>query len=177
MLKDCPDCVTDWHRALYWTAGAMPLQTEFLNPGPLGDGVINLELLGTTRGNPAEDEVPTYRFAISLALTGEEVGGINFRVGLNATILCLRGQVGFVIDQAHQGNGFARRACALLLPFAQRHGLSELWITCDPDNIASRRTIEAVGAELVEVVHVPSGTRFYDEGSRQKCRYRIGLVE
>ena len=155
----------------------MTLQTEFLNPGPLGDGVINLELRETTGGSPEEDEVPTYRFVISLAATGEEVGGINLRVGLNTTILRLRGQVGFMIDQAHRGKKLARRACALLLPFAQRHGLSELWITCDPDNIASRRTIEAVGAELVEIVHVPSGTRFHDEGSRQKCRYRIGLVE
>ena len=155
----------------------MARQPEFLNPGPLGDGLINLDLRETIRGNPEKDEVPTYRFAISLALTGEEVGGINFRVGLNATILRLRGQVGFTIDQAHRGKKLARRACALLLPFAQRHDLRELWITCDPDNIASRKTIEAVGAELVEIVHVPSGTRFHDEGSRQKCRYRIELVK
>jgi tagatose 1,6-diphosphate aldolase len=41
------------------------------------------------------------------------------------------------------------------VPLAVRHGLSELWITCNPDNIASRRTCEAAGAELVEVVDLP----------------------
>ena len=36
----------------------------------------------------------------------------------------------------------------LLLPLARRHGLQTVWITCNPDNWASRRTCELAGAEL-----------------------------
>ncbi|HYO94321.1 MAG TPA: GNAT family N-acetyltransferase [Polyangiaceae bacterium] len=152
------------------------MAVELLAPGLLADDVIRLALRETTQGEAENDEVPAYRFAVLLVASGECVGGISLRVGCNSTILQLRGQVGFTVYPQHRGNGFARRACALLLPFARRHALRELWITCDPENAASRRTLEALGAELMDVVEVPSDTRFYAEGSRQKCRYRLELA-
>jgi tagatose 1,6-diphosphate aldolase len=63
----------------------------------------------------------------------------------------------------------------LLLPLARRHGLEILWITCDPDNIASRRTCELAGLELVEIVDVPEHMDMYQRGERRKCRYRLYL--
>jgi len=45
-------------------------------------------------------------------------------------------------------------------------------ITCDPDNWASRRTIERLGAELVDEVAVPADDPHYQRGSRTKKRYR-----
>ena len=53
--------------------------------------------------------------------------------------------------------------------------MSELWITCNPDNIASRRTCERLGAEMKGVIDVPPGHILYARGERQKCRYRIAL--
>jgi predicted acetyltransferase len=50
-----------------------------------------------------------------------------------------------------------------------------VWITCDPDNIASRKTCELAGARLVEIVDLPEDTDMYREGMRQKCRYRIDV--
>jgi tagatose 1,6-diphosphate aldolase len=63
----------------------------------------------------------------------------------------------------------------MLLPLARAHGLTTLWITCNPDNIASRRTCERIGARLVEVVDVPEGTPLYRRGERQKCRYCLEM--
>jgi hypothetical protein len=45
----------------------------------------------------------------------------------------------------YHGNHFAGRALRLLGSLARRHGRSELWITCNPENIASRRTCEFAG--------------------------------
>jgi hypothetical protein len=48
-------------------------------------------------------------------------------------------------------------------------------IDVHPDNIASRRTFELAGAKFVEIVDLPEDTDMYQEGERQKCRYRIDL--
>jgi tagatose 1,6-diphosphate aldolase len=63
----------------------------------------------------------------------------------------------------------------LLLPLAKRHGLSPLWLTCNPDNVASRKSCELAGAELVETVALPRDEEMYEHGDRAKCRYRIVL--
>jgi RimJ/RimL family protein N-acetyltransferase len=63
----------------------------------------------------------------------------------------------------------------LLLPFARRHGLKTIWITCNPNNWPSRRTCERLGATLVEIVPLPPDNDQYIAGEREKCRYRIEL--
>jgi tagatose 1,6-diphosphate aldolase len=62
------------------------------------------------------------------------------------------------------------------MPLARRHGINPLWITCNPDNHASRRTCERLGATLVEIVPVPVGHTLYQRGEREKCRYRVDLA-
>jgi hypothetical protein len=51
------------------------------------------------------------------------------------------------------------------------------WITCNLDNIASRKTCELAGARLVEIVDLSEDTDMYRKGERQKCRYRIDVQE
>jgi tagatose 1,6-diphosphate aldolase len=47
-----------------------------------------------------------------------------------------------------------------------------VWITCNPDNWASRRTCERLGCQLVDIVELPEHIDMYQDGERQKCRYR-----
>jgi tagatose 1,6-diphosphate aldolase len=61
----------------------------------------------------------------------------------------------------------------LLLPAARRLGLDPVWITCDPENAASRRTLEIAGAEFVEIVDVPEDCVIFKGGHPRKCRYRL----
>jgi tagatose 1,6-diphosphate aldolase len=63
----------------------------------------------------------------------------------------------------------------LLFPFARRHGFKTIYITCNPDNRASRRTCERLGATLVEIIKLPPDNDMYQDGEREKCRYRINL--
>ena len=53
--------------------------------------------------------------------------------------------------------------------------MSRLWITCNPDNLASRRTCERLGAKLVETVPIPKTHTFYQRGERAKCRFLLEL--
>jgi predicted acetyltransferase len=109
------------------------------------------------------------------AEAGSLAGEISFRVGDTEHLRVYGGNVGYVVQPEYRGRHFAARALRLIMPLARRHGLSELWITCNPENIASRRTCEYAGAEFVEIVDLPPHLDMYQRGDRRKCRYRLDL--
>jgi predicted acetyltransferase len=69
-----------------------------------------------------------------------------------------------------QGRGNAKLALKLMLEHARAEGLEYVEITTDPDNIASRRVIEANGGILVERFRKP-----VQYGEQDGLRYRITL--
>ena len=91
--------------------------------------------------------------------TGEEMGNIDLRVGLTEKLRMLGGHIGYEVYEPYRGRRYATRSCRLLLPFARQLGINPVVITCDPQNIASVRTIEALGAKLVKThdVEIESG--------------------
>jgi predicted acetyltransferase len=148
---------------------------EFHDPGELVDGDLELVLAGTYPGDPARGYVPAYRFKMRLAGHDEDAGSIELRVGNTRHLAMYAGHIGYAVEPRHRGHHCAARACRLLLPLARSHGLRTLWITCNPDNLASRRTCELAGAEYVETVDLPAENEMYRRGERQKCRYRLQL--
>ena len=63
------------------------------------------------------------------------------------------------------------RACELLRPLMEAAGKDSVVITCDPDNLPSRRTCEGLGCELERIVNVPAFISDRWEISPVKCRY------
>lgn len=118
--------------------------------------------------------VPTYFFQMRSQLSGEELGKINLRVGSTAHIELYAGHIGYGVHPQFRGHRYAARSLLLLLPLTRRMGIDPVWITCDPENRASRRSLEIAGAEFVEIVDVPGecGIRKYG-GKLRKCRYRL----
>ncbi|MBN2002344.1 MAG: GNAT family N-acetyltransferase [Anaerolineae bacterium] len=112
-----------------------------------------------------------------MTLVGQDVdaGAIHLRVGGARHIVMYAGHIAYHVTPEYRGHHYASRACRLLLPLARLHGLNPLWITCNPDNFASRRTCELAGAQFVEIVYLPEDTDMYQEGERQKCRYRLDV--
>jgi tagatose 1,6-diphosphate aldolase len=102
-------------------------------------------------------------------------GGISLRAQTTRAIEMYYGHVGYRVYPFARGHHYAERACRLLLPLARQHGIQPLWITCNPDNFASRRTCERLGAALVEIVPVPPRDPLYLRGDHEKCRYRLDL--
>jgi len=119
--------------------------------------------------------VATYFFRMVHARTREELGRINLRVSSTAHIERYAGHVGFAVHEVHRGHRYAARSVSLLVPIAKELGFTVLWITCDPENAASRRTLELVGAEFIETVDVPSDCIIFQNGHLRKCRYRLEL--
>ena len=148
---------------------------KFYDTGKLIDDDLELVLTHQIPGNPVANLVPVYHFEMQWVQNGQAIGSIDLRVGNTDDVVLYAGHIGYGVEEAHRGHRYAARSCRLLFPLALRHGLTALWITCNPDNAASARTCELAGAELVEVVDLPPDTDMYQMGERQKCRYRIIL--
>jgi predicted acetyltransferase len=106
----------------------------------------------------------------------EDLGNINLRVSSNLHIEPYAGPVGYTVHPAHRGHKYAARSLRLLIPFARELRLDPLWITCDPENLAFRRSCEVAGAKFVEIVDVPESCIIHRSGHKQKCRYRLELA-
>jgi tagatose 1,6-diphosphate aldolase len=150
-----------------------PGEFRFLDPGDLTDGELRLVLQERFPGDPSRNYVPEYRFRMVHVGTGAEVGTIKLRVGNAEHVLKFAGHISYVVYPEHRGHRYAAKTTVILLPLAKRHGLDPVWIACNAENTASRRTCEILGAELVEVIPVPPGMDIYDEGERHTCRYCI----
>lgn len=147
---------------------------HFLQIESLSDGPLTLRLEKTVGRNDERQSVSTYHFQI--CLDGQVAGGLRFRAENAFDVATYAGNLGYNIDPPFRGRHLAERACRLLLPLAVAHGFECLWITCDPLNVASRRTCERLGAELVEIVELPEDSDMYRDGERLKCRYRLRLA-
>ena len=142
-----------------------------MNPEDWQDGDLQLELASFAL-DPVH-KAPTYRFRMVHTATAEELGAIRLRVGSTPHIELYAGHVGYNVHEPHRGHRYAVRSLLLLIPFARRLGLNPLWITCDPENSASRRCLEIAGTHFVEVVNVPEDCVIHQSGHPQKCRYRL----
>jgi len=147
---------------------------KFLKPGKLADGELMLKLSKKVLGNKDKDYAPSYEFEMINLKSKAGMGEIRLRIGNNENIK-YGGHIGYGVYSKFRGRHLAARSVKLLLPFAKENGLREVWITCNPENKASRRTCELAGGKLVEIVDLPKDNEQYIKGDRKKCRYRFEL--
>ena len=140
---------------------------------PLVDDELVLQLVERSASDPARNRSAQYRWDIVAG--GTHVGSISFRVGHGEYLEKYAGHIGYGIDPEHRGHHYAARATKLVLPVAKSHGFRVVWVTCNPENVASRRTCERAGGQLIDIVDLPVDIDMYKEGERQKCRYRFVL--
>jgi tagatose 1,6-diphosphate aldolase len=127
---------------------------QFLDVPSLSDGDLTLTLSEVL---PAESNlwhVPAYSLHLNDG-SGQYAGRIRLRVGWNDDIIQYAGHIGYAVEPNFRGRHYAERACRLILPLARQHSLERLWITCQPDNAASRRTLERLGATNAGILDVP----------------------
>jgi predicted acetyltransferase len=147
---------------------------QFLEITPPPDGVLKLIMVERLPAATSPWGVPAYSFNMQ-ARGGEYLGRIRLRVGWNDEVIRYAGHIGYAVEPAHRGHHYAERACRLIVPLAKRHGMTELWLTCQPDNIASRRTLERLGAEYAAVLDVPSEYPLEAGTERRKMCFRLKL--
>lgn len=95
-------------------------------------------------GDPARGP---YVLGVCLRTTGELVG----HVGLSP--LCGTVEIGYAIEERHQGKGFASEAVTATSSWAlRRFGLTHILGIAAADNVASCRVLERAGYELSQEV-------------------------
>ncbi len=148
---------------------------QFLDTSFLKSEEIFLQLDRTV--DPADagrpDWLPAYHFRICLP-DGTEAGVCDLRVGHNESVY-YGGNIGYRVHPQHRGHHYAGKACLLLFALARRHGLTYLYITCNPENIPSRRTCEFAGGRLETVVDLPPDNDMALRGEPRKCIYKFSL--
>jgi tagatose 1,6-diphosphate aldolase len=145
----------------------------FLDPGSLCDGDLRLALVHKHAEQPKVKTAPEYEFEMRSAETAARLGRISLRIGDSERLRRYVGHVGYFVEPPCRGNRYASRAVRLVLPLAWRHGLAPVWITCNPDNLPSRRSLERAGGIYVETVPVPPNDPLYLQGDVEKCRFRF----
>lgn len=99
----------------------------------------------------------------------EFLGRISIRHELTEELRQVGGHIGYEIRPSRRRRSYGRTILALALPRAKALGLQCALVTCDADNIGSKKIIEHNGGKLESTVAIP--------GERApKLRYWIDLM-
>lgn len=135
---------------------------------------IYMNLYKTADENKEKGYVLAYYFKIIRCIDDIEVGECDLRIGHNENTK-YGGNIGYEIYEPYRGHHYASKACELLFLLAKKHNMDKVIITCLPENIASRKTCEYSGAELVDIIDVPIWHEMYKSGRRHTCQYIVKL--
>lgn len=129
-----------------------PFAFHFEAPLDFAEYVRRLDCWSKGRELP-EDFVPN---TFLVGVVGNRIiGRVSIRHELNEFLLKYGGHVGYGVVPSQRNRGYATRMLKLTLPMAARLGIARLLVTCDEDNLASRRVIEKTGGRLENILTGP----------------------
>ena len=149
------------------------LQFAFYDVEFMTDGEILLMLDKKVEGNREQRCLPSYHYTIC-DKAGHKMGNCDLRIGYSKG-LYYGGHIGYRVEEPYRGNHYAGKACFLLFQLAKRHGMDYLIITCNPENMPSRKTCEYAGGVLLDIVDLPEDNDMRLEGETRKCIYEFRL--
>ena len=83
----------------------------------------------------------------------EFLGRLSIRHELTPALTEVGGHIGYFVRPSARRNGYATQMLVQSLPIAAGLGIDPALVTCDLDNTASRKVIEAAGGELEDERH------------------------
>ncbi len=115
---------------------------------------------------------PYYIFLIIVC--NQEVGKLIVRKQDNG----YDGHIGYTISPYYRGNNYAFKAVMASIPFLKQLKIEELVITCSPNNIASKKTIEKLGLKYVDTKIIPRHLKKqFAQNETSKMIYKISVNE
>ena len=147
---------------------------HFLNTDFLENEEIKLVLERLAPENPERNWVPAYHFYIC-DIHQNIMGTCDLRIGYNDG-LYYGGHIGYAINEEYRGHHYAAKACKLLFSLAQKHEMKYLYITCNPDNLASKKTCEYLQGEYLGIVELPKDNDMrINDGDTHKCIFKFNI--
>ncbi len=147
---------------------------QFFNTDFLESKEIKLILERLTPENPERNWVPAYHFYIC-DIHQNKMGTCALRIGYNDG-LYYSGHIGYAINEKYRGHHYAAKACKLLFSLAQKHGMKYLYITCNPDNLASKKTCEYLEGEYLGIAELPEDNDMrVNNGETHKCIFKFNM--
>lgn len=132
-------------------------------------------ILKITQKYSGDDEmIPFYYYDIIRKSDSVTVGKISVRIGNNFHSY-YNGHIGYEVFKEYRGDDYAYKASLIVLDVARFHDMEFIYLTCDESNTASYKTIEKLGAELVEICDVPREYFGWREGMERQRVYRLKL--
>lgn len=148
---------------------------NFLDTSNLKNDEIYLKLYKTSEAFPEMNYVPAYYFKICRVKGDIEVGNCALRIGFNDNIY-YGGHISYEVEEKFRGNHYAGKSCFLMFKLAEKHGMDFVYLTCDTDNFASRKTCEYIGSSFIKIEDLPEDNEMYIAGDRQKCIYKYSFA-
>lgn len=138
----------------------------------LSNEMLYLKIIEKFQGD--EVMIPFYYYDIYEKKSDEKAGKISIRIGDNYHSY-FNGHIGYEIDKEFRGNYYSLYASKLVLQVAKEYGMIRIYLTCNESNIASRKIIEELGCDLLEIIDVPNDYFGWYEGMEKQCIYKLIL--
>lgn len=87
---------------------------------------------------------------------GKAIGTISAKLGFNESVFYI-GNIGYSINEEYRGNGYAGEAVEVIKELFKNNGFDKVYITQNPENLASKRVCEKLNAKFLGVFELPIG--------------------
>lgn len=114
--------------------------------------LTNLELYKQKKTLPNKEHVPSFQYLLIRKSDNQLIGMSNIRTELNGYLLKFGGHIGYSIAPNERRKEFGYFLLFSTLEEAKRIGIEKVLVTCDHDNLGSRKIIEANNGVLENIV-------------------------
>lgn len=99
---------------------------------------------------PNEERVPAETYFLVREDDDKIIGMINIRLVLNKRLRNIGGHIGYSIRPTERRKGYNKINLYLGLEKCKEHGIKEVLMDCEKENIGSAKTMQALGGKLIK---------------------------
>lgn len=140
--------------------------TRFMMFLPYVDLAETAEALRAAEFEWRKDAPERYEFAVFLE--ENHIGGITLYMQEDRT----EAELGWVLHKAYWRRGYVTEAALAVMEFARGMGVTRIFACCDSENVASYKTMEKLGMQLVKADGVRTN-RSMGEEVRRELTYEV----
>lgn len=99
---------------------------------------------------PSSSKVPARTYFLIRESDDKIIGMMNIRLSLNDKLRKSGGNIGYSIRPVERKKGYNKINLYLGLLICKKYGIENVLLTCDKENIGSKKTMEALGGKFIK---------------------------